>query len=238
MKGMDAPTGDAQDIASAIESGKTPPDVKQYGKKVQAEVAAELARRGFDLSAAQMDWGATQHTISTLNGPQQNRLRQAIDFTSHALNNVESLYREWQDKGPATGFRTLNKATLALAKQHGGEIGSIAQALEGQLNDLTSEQANIFTGGNSPTEEALKLAKANLAADWDEPTFTRSLALLRKNLKLRANSIQTSAPAGIGKSRYMQDRTAVEPASPVAPAEPAVTHEFVPGKGLVPVGGK
>jgi hypothetical protein len=187
---------DAKAIADAIEKGLQPPDTKglfRFGGPVRAE----LARRGYDLMAANRDWQAVQRHLSTLNGPQQERLRQAVTFTYDSLDVLENLYKEWQKVGKPSGFKALNRASIAVAKNMPGEVGSVAQALEAQINDLTSELGTVYKGGNSSTDESLRLAAENLKADWNEETFKRQLGLIRKNLQIRKNSIFSSQAVGV-----------------------------------------
>ena len=187
---------DPKDIAGSIMRGEQPPILTGLYREA-APVRAELARNGYDLATADRDWHAVQRHLSTLNGAQQERLRQAITFTSDSLDNIESLYKEWQQIAPTSGFKILNKATLAAAKQAPGRMGQVATNLESQINDLTSELGTVYKGGNASTDESLRLAAGNLKADWNEETFKRGVQQIRKNLSIRKNSILTSQPAGV-----------------------------------------
>ena len=66
-------TEQVKNIADAIEKGEQPPSLGSM-YKMAAPVRAELAKRGYDLANAQMDWDATKRHLSTLNGPQQTRI--------------------------------------------------------------------------------------------------------------------------------------------------------------------
>lgn len=193
---------DADAIADAIVAGRQSPllDARSAGP-----VRASLAKRHpeFNLASAQSDWAATQKHISTLNGPQQTRLRQTIAGMPHQLDQIEGLYNEWQRLAPTSGFKLFNRGALALAKQKGGEIGAVAQALETQINDVAAELGAIYQNGNSPTDHALKMAQTNLQADWDGPTFKKLIGLARTNLQIRSNSLRNSMPAGVSEgNRY------------------------------------
>lgn len=190
---------DVKDIAGAIMNGDQPPTLTGLYRNA-GPVRAELARNGFPLAQAEGDWKATQKHLATLNGAQQERLRQAITFTSDSTNIIDKLYDEWKQVGSASGIKLFNKASLATAKQLPGKAGEVATALEAQINDLTSELGTVYKGGNSSTDESLKLASSNLSADWNEQTFKRALGLIRTNLQLRANSIKHSSIAGASES--------------------------------------
>ncbi len=197
---------DAKSIAGAIIDGLQPPTLTGLYRNA-APVRAELARRGYDLTTATRDWQAVQKHLATLNGPQQERLRQAITFTYDSLEIIENLYEEWKDAARVSGYRVLNRANLAASKQLPGKAGEIAQNLEAQINDLTSELGTVYKGGNGSTDESLRLASENLKADWNDATFNRALGQIRTNLAIRRNSILTSQPAG------------VTPGSPYAPQQ-------------------
>jgi hypothetical protein len=192
--GIDDPQAIA--IADSIIRGEQPPDTKGL-YRFAGPVRAQLAKQGYDLTSANLDWQATSKHMATLNGPQQVRLRQSIDFASHSLDQIENLYNQWQQVGPASGFKVLNKGALLAARNLPGEAGAVAQGLIGQINDLTESLGSVYMGGNTPTDNAFKLAQQNLQADWNEDTFKKSLGLVRNNLRMRSNSMLHSTPAGL-----------------------------------------
>ena len=198
-------------IGDAIISGQQPPDLKGL-YRFSAPLKAYLAKQGFDLSSAQQEWTATQKHLATMNGQQQERLRQAVDFTSHSLDTIQNLYDDWKAVGAQSGIKAFNRASLAVAKNLPGDAGAAAQALEAQIGDLTAELGNVYMGGNSPTDHALQLASKNLSADWNEQTFKKALDLIRTNLKLRQNAMNQSNTAG--GSRY--DKQPVAPSAATA----------------------
>lgn len=187
---------DPKVIAQGIIEGKQPPTLNGLYRNA-TPVRAELQRKGYDLMTAQRDWTAVQKHLSTLNGQQQERLRQAISFTSDSLENIGQLYEEWRKVAPTSGIRVLNRAALSASKQLGGKAGEVATNLEAQINDLTSELGTVYKGGNGSTDESLRLAGENLKADWNDQTFKRALAQIRQNLTIRRNSILSSAPVGV-----------------------------------------
>lgn len=193
-------------VEAIINGDQPPPNTSSRPTQFTIALTGALGRAGYPLAQAQKDWSAIQKHIATLNGPQQERLRQAVTFTKHSLDNIEDLYQQWQDSGLAGRFKTFNAATLKAAKELGGETGAVAQALEAQIADLVSELGTVYKGGNSSTDETLKLAKENLEAKWDEPTFRKAIAMIRKNLTIRYNSIISSEPVGVRpNSPYLSD---------------------------------
>jgi hypothetical protein len=198
------PPEEKNNIATGVISGDLPPDLKGYRGKALADIQNEMQKRGFNLTNAQLDYQAVQKHIASLNSGQQLRLRQTIQTATESLPNIENLYREWQQLAPLNGVKAFNKAELTAAKNLPGRMGAVAQALDGDIADLTSELGNIYMGGNSPTDKALGLAHENLSANWNQETFEEALRQVHKNIGYRYNSIQNAEPMtpGGGGSRY------------------------------------
>lgn len=208
---------DAKDIADAIENGDQPPTLQGLYRNA-GPVRAELARRGTPLAKMELDWKATQKHIQTLNGPQQTRLMQSVTAAGDMLDKVDDLYGQWQKLAPTSGFKVLNKATLAAMKNLPGQAGAIATALDAQIADLTADLGNVYMGGNSPTDHALSLAGKSLSGDWNKETFEEGVKQVRSNIKIRRNSIVNSGVLGLsGDTNYAPQQGA----APSAPAQAA-----------------
>jgi hypothetical protein len=204
--------GDAKEIADAIKRGDQPPTITGL-YKVGAAVRAELARQGVPLARMEQDWKATEKYMSTLNGPQQTRLRQDISTVSDSLDKVEGLYDEWETLAHESGYRKINHATLEAMKQLPGRAGAVAQALEAQIADTTAGLGTIYMGGNSPTDHSLELAGHSLSSDWNDETFREGLKQAKENVKIRNNSIVNSKPAGVSTDSPYLPKNAGAPAA-------------------------
>lgn len=210
------------DIALAVQGmkeGTLPPMLPGRASKEYLATMAEAKRQGYDLASAATDWQATQKHIATLNGAQQTRMAQAVDNAAHSLDVIETLAGQW--KGGR--FPVLNRGNLAAAKAgvYGAGPQAIAVQLDAQIADVTSELANVYMGGNSPTDHALTLAAKNLSADWSEQTLKTMLDQTRANLTIRQNSMRNVGVAG------------ASPNNPYAPVQPTLA----PTGGLPEVGG-
>ena len=174
-------------IGDAIIAHQQPPEISGFGMaKIAAPLKAYLAEKGFDLTTANLDYLAQKKYMATLNGAQQVRLRQATDFAYSSLDKVEELAKLWQ----GGNYAPLNKVNLIAAKNgaYGPEAASIATRLDTQIADLTSELGTVYKGGNSSTDESLKLAAKNLQSDWSEKVILDVVPLIRYNLDIRKNS--------------------------------------------------
>ena len=185
-----------KNIADAVMEGLQPPVLTGL-YRYSAIVRSELAKAGYDLTTATRDWQAITRHLATLNGPQQERLRQAITFTAETLPQIEELFGQWKILAGQSGYKVLNRATLKLMSNLPGKAGSVATNLEALVSDLTSELGTVYKGGNSSTDESLELAAKNLSADWNSLTFEDAMKRLKQSLRIRYNSIMNSTPVGV-----------------------------------------
>jgi hypothetical protein len=230
------PTEDLDAIAEAIARGDLPPALTPYRSNA-AGIAARLARRGIDASELTLNFEAEKKAISSLNSTQQVRLRQTMTTLDHSLEKLEEVYARWQKVGPASGFRKFNKAALTAAQQVGGEAGATAQELVTLINDMVAETANVYMGGNSPTDHALKLAGENLKAEWNEATFTRLLELMRTQLKFRRQAMDEIRASGTrGENPYSVPDMPNLGVHPVPPPGPAGAGKSSGGASNDPLG--
>lgn len=227
-----APADAATAIADAIISGDQPPTMQGlYGNT--AAVRAALAKKGFDLSTAQQDWTAINRYMSTLNGVQQVRLKQATEFVRETVPLVRELSTNLTKAVPRGQFPVLNAAALKAA--HEGVLGEKAQAaatqLQSQIADLQSELAVMYRGGNSPTDEALKKASEMLRGDWSATQLEAALALVERNSVIRLNSIRN---VGVGTIGDRQNQYAPAPGGEQVAPPPPGTVPPPPGARVEP----
>jgi hypothetical protein len=190
-----------QAMGDAMISGLQPPDVAglRSGKERTA-LMAYLAKKGFDLSTARLDWLGTQKAIASMNSTQQFRLRNAINFTTEHAGMVHRLYKEYRaNAGPSLPLNTLNRAELKLRAENGDPA---AVTLLGNINELVGDLATIYQGGNTPTEMSMKLAMEVLRGEWTEEQFDKAMSTLQQVLQYRKNSILHSGPVTTGHMQY------------------------------------
>lgn len=206
---------DAKAIAGEIVAGRQPPTVHA---RIEGPVRAALARDGYDLTKATQDWTSTQKYLSTLNGPGQVRLRQAVDFAYESIPLVNDLAKQWQ----GGGFPLLNSAKLFGAKQgaFGPQAQQIAVKLDQQIVEMQAELAVVYRGGNSPTDEAMKQAAHVLQANWSLPTLQSALGLLQQNLLIRRNSIVSAGAATNDGNTYAPNVSIAAPGGTPASGNP------------------
>ncbi len=224
---------DAAAVADAIQRGEQPPDLsRMYG--MAGPIRSKLAKSGYNLTQASEDWNATQKYLATLNGAQQVRLRQAVDFTTESLGKVEELAQQWK----SAGMGPLSRANLALAAQgaQGPQAQSLATRFQSQIADVTSELGTVYKGGNSSTDESLALAAKNLQADWSEKALLDNVAQIRQNLGYRRNSMRTAGVAGAsatnpytpGAAGTGSTTTSSAPAAATAASGTRPKYELIP----------
>lgn len=197
--------GDVKETVAGMKDGTLPPQLPGRASKEYVAIMAEAHRQGYDLATAATDWTVTQKHFQTLNGAQQTRIRQAVDTAYHSLDIIDTLADKW--KGGK--FPALNKITLTAAKQGamGKEAQSIATQLDAQISDLTSELANVYMGGNSPTDHAMTLAAKNLSANWSNEVLRDMTKLARTNLQMRQNAIKNVGAIGTSENNPYGPKT-------------------------------
>jgi hypothetical protein len=211
MKASQRPAGaidpeDPKEIAQAIVEGRRSPLLNRMFRYA-GPVAAELAKNhDYNHATAEQEWGAMTKYVASANNAQQLRMRQSIDAAYHQLDNIESIYSKWKQAGGAHGLKAFNKADLAISRNLPGEAGVVAHMLEASINDMIEAIGNVYMGGNTPTDQAFKLAGANLKSEWNPATFEAGLKLIRTNLKYRDNALKTAGPVGTGgHNQYAPD---------------------------------
>jgi hypothetical protein len=179
--------------------GSLPPVLPGRATKEYNAIMAESHRQHFDLAKAAQDWTATSKYLGTLNGAQQTRLRQATEQVSETVPLVRALVTEWD----SAGIPYLSAANLAAAKKgaYGNKAQSLANRLDAQIADMTSELGTVYKGGNSSTDESLKLAARNLQGDWSKKAALDALDQIEQNIRYRRNSMKLGAVTG-GNNRY------------------------------------
>lgn len=201
----------AKRIGDAIIKGDQPPQISGFGmSKITPQIKDYLATQGFDLTSAESDWIATKKHVQSMNSTQQLRLMQAVTFTRESIPIIRELATEWD----AGGFAPLNSVNLLAARNgvYGKQAMSVATRMEAQIADLTSELGTVYKGGNSSTDESLKLAAENIKAKWSAEVLSDNLDQIERNLQLRENSMKHSIPKAMsGKSPLSRPETATAP---------------------------
>jgi hypothetical protein len=219
-----------RDAVAGMKAGTLPPLLPGRASKEYVAMLAEAKRQGYDLATAATDWAATQKHIATMNGAQQLRLNQSIGALPELLDSVDALASKWK----AGRFPVLNRATLAAAK--GGALGpaaaTIANQLASQIADVTADLGSVYMGGNSPTDHALDLASKSLSGDWSEAVLHDMVALARKNVIIRQNSIRNAGVAGASDNNPYGSQPPAAGGTIRARDPQGVLHEAAPGTAL------
>jgi hypothetical protein len=202
---------DVKETVAGMIDGTLPPVLPGRATKEYNAIMAESHRQKFDLAKAAQDWQATTKYLGTLNGQQQTRLRQAVEQVQESVPLVRSLVTEWD----STGIPALSSANLKAAKAgaYGNKAQSLANRLDAQIADMTSELGTVYKGGNSSTDESLKLAAKNLQSDWSKQAALDALVQIEQNIKYRKNSMKLG-PVTDGNNRYAPDLGAPQTSGP------------------------
>jgi hypothetical protein len=188
-------------ITQGVIDGTIPPDLKGF-YRFKPLVVAELAKRGHDLTKSSSEYAAYQRQLSTLNGNQQTKLRQDVTRIPDVLELADEQYEKLSALVPQSRAKPFNEAVMKVAQNMGGEAGAAANNLSAAVNELVALQASIYMNGNTPTEQAIQLAKHNLIATVDKVGWKAAKAQVLRNAKISAHALAATGPAGTAENRY------------------------------------
>jgi len=216
-------------IARAIVAGRQPPTLTNMGR---GGLAGEVRRKleedhGYDLNGAGLDFGATQSFLRSANNPLAVRMRGSASTAFESTRLIDKLSEQLKQIDPELrgGLAPLNRARLAIAMNGPDpKLRALARQLNGQIQTVIFELGNVNMGGNSPTDQGMKRAAAELSSDWDDATLRSMTELARQNLRIRLNSIN-NIRAYTTKGLQTEDIEKGGEAPAATPAAPA------PGKG-------
>lgn len=208
--------GGAGEIADAIMSGKQPPVTTGLYKQ-GAAVRAQLAKKGFDVTSAELEWKAAQKQVQSLNGPQMTRYAGLAKSVVNTIDEVKDLSEKMQN----SGIPMLNAAKIQAYIQTAGnsEKGQLASRYLGAVNTLKEEFANLAQGGYAPTEAAWALANQQINGNYGVQQLSASLNEVQRLIRYRLQGIPNFEKLGPDASnRYTSGKTA-QPSegSPTAP---------------------
>jgi hypothetical protein len=202
----------AETIADAIIEGNQPPDLgRLYG--YSGAVRKALADKGFNLSKAALDWEAAKKSISALNSPQQQRLRQTIESVEGGIEPLKELSAEFERVGfkPANSLivkSRINGISLrpGAMKNLGEDQVKIVTRYVTQMNTMRDELAQAFNGGYAPTEASFRLADEILDPAYGSGQLDAALDQLGVNLRIRRTAIMSGAPVGASEGNAYWNR--------------------------------
>lgn len=217
-------------LADAIKAGQMPPPgaagtSRFYVAKLNAPLAAKLAKEGFDLASHISWWNAEQKIIAATNSTPNTRLRAAVDTAAKFLDTFEKNVAEWNPKELP---KVINKVTMNAIESGlvpGADQG-IAARMKSQYADLISLLASVFQSGGVPTNQAFALAKEQVDLGWSKGTIDSVIEQIRGNLAARKMAIEGQGavyPGSASANPYAPatSQPALAAAPPVAAAPAA-----------------
>lgn len=181
-------------IANAIIEGKQPPTTTGLYKQ-GAAVKGMLAKKGFDQTAAQLEWQAAQKQVQSLNGPQMTRYAGLAKSVVNTIDEIRDLAKQMDN----SGVPALNALKMQAYMQTEGnsEKGQLAARYIGAVTTLKEEFANLAQGGYAPTEAAFALANQQINGNYGVKQLDASLTEVQRLIRYRLQGIpnfQTLGP--------------------------------------------
>lgn len=185
----------ASDIAEGIKRGDQPPTTTGlYG--MAPIVRDQLAKDGFNLVKAQLEYQAAQKQVNSLNGPQQVRF---VGLANSVVNTIDEVL-DLSKKMELSGVPALNAIELAgyIQTQGNSANGQLATDYMTAVGTLKEEFANLANGGYAPTEPAWKLADQQINANYGVKQLPSSLSEVQRLIKYRLNAMPGMNTIGPG----------------------------------------
>lgn len=150
-----------------------------------------LAKSGYDLQKATLDYYGVQRWLSTLNGPQQTRLRQAIDAVQSQFGLIRSYNQQLRSLVPRGQIKALNNASIQLALNgaYGPQAADVAKQMGDQMHLVGTELAQVMSGGYSPLDKAISDSGKILDLGRSPSQIDATLDNLDRDVGYRRNSI-------------------------------------------------
>jgi hypothetical protein len=225
-QGVGGAADDGSLMGEAIINGLMSPNqlgtrMTQYNKPV----FNYLAGKKYDMQKAQLDAFGVQRWMASLNGPQQTRLRQAIDATTGMLGQIRSYNQQLRGLVPRGSVAMINRASIGAAMNgaYGPQAADVAKKMSDQMALVGTELAQVMSGGYSPLDKALGDAGKVLDKTRSPQQIDATLDNLERDLGYRRNSILTagpltvSNPLGTPEGQFtIGGRTFTQPAAPAA----------------------
>ena len=205
---------DATDIAKALVEYRLPPPNQRSlytrdGLRI-AKAFNKISGGGSLVSLANR-FQAEQAWVRARNNGPQLRILQNSNAVEHMMDNVDVLTNDLQKSLPlAKGrYKTVNKAFMRAAKEgiYGPETAAKAQALEAAINDAAGELGSVIMNGNTPTDNALRMAKSNLEGDWSAEVLHKMTKLAKQNIQFRRMAMNVPVQGSMlwGQEQQFQD---------------------------------
>ena len=186
---------EVEQITEGIKGGRLSPRIRDYGLRASARIAASAERKGMNLTTMESELNAVQRWISSTNSVGQVRFRQVIDSLLGSLENLEKINEEFS----RTGWTPANAAEILAARTGTNpKKRDIASQYLTQIKQIQAELGQVFMGGNSPTDRALKLAESSINENFGYDQMKSVLATIKDNVRFRANAIDNSGPQLFG----------------------------------------
>ena len=195
-------------IASAIENGLQPPTTTGLYRS-GAAVREQLAKDGFDLATANLQWDSAHKQVLSLNGPQMVRY---VGLSHSVINTIDEV-KDLSEKLQNTGVPLYNRARLQAYIQAAGnsEGGQLAAKYLAGVNTLKEEFANLAQGGYAPTEAAWGLANQQINGDYGVKELGASLNEVQRLLRYRLQGIPNMDKLGPGVANRYTGQTGSAP---------------------------
>lgn len=182
-------------VVAGMKKGTQNPNLTAYSRNDRTRLGALAEKEGVNLNQLAGEYNATKKFLQTKNSIKQVQLRQGISSVQQSVKHLREINKEFK----RTGWTPANKAELALAMTGTNPTKrDIATKYMTQIKVLTDELGQVFMGGNSPTDRALKLAEEVFQSNFGFDQMNATLDTVDTNLQFRLNAMDSTEPSIVG----------------------------------------
>lgn len=198
-KGKSASASSDEDINSMVDGLKEGTIVPSLLSKRAVDynrIVARGQRAGLDLPKIQLEYEGAKRAVSSLNSPQQIRLKGYAIGVVNTIDEISTL----ADQLKQSGITPLNRLSLEAKMKLAGNTpaGQLATKYVTAVNTLKEEFANLAQGGYAPTESVWNLANKQINENFGVDQMKASLGEIKRliNFRLKAfDEVQASTGA-------------------------------------------
>ena len=214
---------DIDNIVDGFLAGHVDPNMSGFDRTMKVKLTAELAKKGVNIRALQLQFAYDKHLMLTMSNQQQTKMVENINQLELQIEYADSLYQNWHKVSSDKGFKLFNKASLIVASNSSDkELAAAATPLLAHIAGMHDSLAGILSGGYAPTVPAFALADKMIQGDWNEAAWTAGLQNLRTDAKIRKASLNAAynavLPGGMQNMAHSEQNTQVAQSTQVAQA--------------------
>lgn len=183
-------------LVEAVQTGnqEPPSGAMLYRTKGGRQFLAAMQRHGVNPAKLRTNWNAAQQYYKTQNTRPFIMLRTQIDNAVAMIDKYEELSEELNQLVPDYKVTGVNRIMRNLEKQGmaNNDAGRIIQQMQSIAPGLKTEIANVYMGGGTPTDHAMRLAENFVDPNLNYNLRRAQIEVNRFEIGVRKHALSTA----------------------------------------------